>query len=539
VTAANLARAFPSSNVTHLSGALPATTSAFATPSIPKLIRPEADLVFVEYTVNDGWEDEPPIAKSDRAKAFERTLRTLLSLPRRPAVVLVHALPSNASRAGLPFWASEEDHYGVLAQYYDVPSLSVRDAVWHEYLEAARLLTKAQEEADGKERERTGNATAVAPMVDPSAVLADENLRLFATWQFNQLDERHPTQRGQRMMADLVIGLLQHEFVRTAVRRATAARRRGAGGGGDEGDAAASSSSFAVHDARSTLPPPMYEGNDAGAVALQCLLGKELAAVAVEGLEGKEGGDNGGDDSAPQKKLWRLVNDGDEKKPKWGLAADVPGSELVLELDTRVAGRGKKEQQPAAAASTATTTKVGDDARRHHDRRLSSSSHLPHPDRDHDHDRRRRGLRSWWSWWETSSSAAHAAAASRDAPNPARPSADPPPNSQAPLDAELWVGVTRSWRGQGSARLTCEGGGCRCDALLLRAHDAGRKVTQNYVERVPVSQSAQCRVVVRLPVEGDEGKGPDGGTRVKLVGVTVASSLPGAAEAAAAAGGGC
>lgn len=504
--AAALQRAFPSANVSHYSGALPATTSAFATPSIPKLVRPEADLVFVEYTVNDGWDgDETPLPRSELAKSFERTLRTLLSLPKKPAVVIMNALPSNASRAALPFWQSGEDYYSVLSQYYSLPSLSMRDAIWREYIEASEILRRAQSEADKTEQAKTGNGTAVAAMVDPSRVLP-ARLRGFGTWEVNQLDERHPTQRGQRMMSDLVVGLLQSAWVDMAVRGAVRARGGSGGGhggvgGGQEGEGGGHGSGgdlLAVHD-HTPLPPPMYEGNDAGAVALQCLLGKDLASAAVEGLAVADGDSGGGGSSSSQ---WRLVNDGDAVKQKWGLVADKPGAELVLVLDTRVTGRS--DNAPAAAA---TALLKRDNNRLRH--------------------RNRRSLASLWPWAKK----AAAAAAARDAPRPA----SAPPSASAPLDAELWVGITRSWRGQGKAELVCEGGGCRCEAPVeLRGFEAnGRRVTQNYVERVAVSQARDCRVVVRLPKKG--GAGPDGGTRVKLVGVTVASSLPEAARA----GGGC
>lgn len=39
---------------------------------------------------------------------------------------------------------SGEDQYGVLAQYYSIPWLSYRDAVWHEYMAEAQGFKRLQ-----------------------------------------------------------------------------------------------------------------------------------------------------------------------------------------------------------------------------------------------------------------------------------------------------------------------------------------------------------------------------------------------------------
>eukprot|EP00955_Chlamydomonas_euryale_P040879 351840-Chlamydomonas_euryale.AAC.2 len=45
----------------------------------------EADIVFVEYSVNDDWLPYPPMNNNVR-RPFERLIRTLLSYPRCGAV---------------------------------------------------------------------------------------------------------------------------------------------------------------------------------------------------------------------------------------------------------------------------------------------------------------------------------------------------------------------------------------------------------------------------------------------------------------------
>jgi hypothetical protein len=54
-------------------------------------------------------------------------VRKLLQLPNRPAVVVANFLHAGASsKGGLPFFHTIEDHYGVIAQYYQLPWLSFR-----------------------------------------------------------------------------------------------------------------------------------------------------------------------------------------------------------------------------------------------------------------------------------------------------------------------------------------------------------------------------------------------------------------------------
>jgi hypothetical protein len=54
-------------------------------------------------------------------KAFERVLQTLLLYPKRPAVVAYMAFPKASS-----VWQTSENDLTVIAQYYQLPILSVR-----------------------------------------------------------------------------------------------------------------------------------------------------------------------------------------------------------------------------------------------------------------------------------------------------------------------------------------------------------------------------------------------------------------------------
>ncbi len=71
------------------------------------------DVVLVEFAANDDaqprWE---PQLESKERRAFERLLRKLLSLPSRPAVVLVNAYHWHRQQASPGvFWKTAENDY--------------------------------------------------------------------------------------------------------------------------------------------------------------------------------------------------------------------------------------------------------------------------------------------------------------------------------------------------------------------------------------------------------------------------------------------
>lgn len=70
-----------------------------------------------------------------KAKVYERLLRKLLHRRSKPAVVLLQLMPKGmafgpGNKEKVPFHATLEDIYGAQAQYYDLPWLSFRNAMW-------------------------------------------------------------------------------------------------------------------------------------------------------------------------------------------------------------------------------------------------------------------------------------------------------------------------------------------------------------------------------------------------------------------------
>jgi hypothetical protein len=59
-------------------------------------------------------------------RAFERLIRKLLLLPKRPAVVLVNAYNYLYVRPVGTYWSNAESDFNVIAQYYNLVSLSLK-----------------------------------------------------------------------------------------------------------------------------------------------------------------------------------------------------------------------------------------------------------------------------------------------------------------------------------------------------------------------------------------------------------------------------
>ena len=142
----------------HHCGAVAASGPSYMEHCLHWHVIDEADLVLVEYAVNLDAND-----KAGELASFERMLRKLLSMPRQPAILLVNTMElhppkerktkqgsqmaftgnkayldgySDGAPSGddmkfeYPAWA--EDGITQLGQYYGVPAVSLRDALFHE-----------------------------------------------------------------------------------------------------------------------------------------------------------------------------------------------------------------------------------------------------------------------------------------------------------------------------------------------------------------------------------------------------------------------
>ncbi|GIL91193.1 hypothetical protein Vretimale_18816 [Volvox reticuliferus] len=253
-----LTAAFPSINITARNGAVPATPASFMVMCLDHFVDPDVDLVFLEYILNNGLDDR--VFDNQVIQVMERLIRKLLDLPGKPAVVMMQVPTHSMARYGdgVRFHHTMEDLEGALAQYYDVQYLSLRTALY-------RLAAIDRE--DG------------------------------FLWDQMFVDH-HPGDSGHRVMADLVIYMLQDTALDLLLDPWSYTEQRG--------------------EQEKPLQVPMYSGNVAPAAAM-CLCGDLFSsAVASNASEG-----------------FAFVNEGSEWKPRWGYVATQPRARLVMRFDTR------------------------------------------------------------------------------------------------------------------------------------------------------------------------------------------------------------
>ena len=115
------------------------------------------DFVVVEYGVND------PNTRSS-AETLEGLVRQILKQPQQPAVVLLFMMHRNGSNA--------QEWHGNVGRHYDLPMLSLRDALWPE-IEAGRLKWE-DVEADIVHPNDRGHAYAARFITERLAAIRQE-----------------------------------------------------------------------------------------------------------------------------------------------------------------------------------------------------------------------------------------------------------------------------------------------------------------------------------------------------------------------------
>ncbi|CAL5221891.1 g4156 [Coccomyxa viridis] len=159
---------FPNDQHRLLNKGLPGTTSAYVSPCALQIVPPDADFVLLEFTFNDAERASPVQAADDPTRrGFERLIRKMLNLQKRPAVAYFHVWTPR--RLGTHFYESPENVIEMVPEYYGLPSISMRNALYH--------------------------------MV--------ANLTVPAEWLWRS-DINHANCVGHRYMADLIIGYLQN-----------------------------------------------------------------------------------------------------------------------------------------------------------------------------------------------------------------------------------------------------------------------------------------------------------------------------------------
>ncbi|KAL4423959.1 hypothetical protein ABPG75_001260 [Micractinium tetrahymenae] len=244
---------FPHSGHVFQNGGMPGSSSGFFAPCVEQLVSPDVDLVTLEFAIND--KADVPFASPHR-KAYEQLIRRLLALPGQPAVVLLHhyawwMAAGDGAKGGL-FYRQPEGQHTILAHYYDLPSVSVRAAVW-------RLM---QAGVEGFKTDKMVRPGSVNPETGKPFERATEEEAL----SYFYGDIGHPEDAGQQVLAELLVAPLMRAVQQAAVSGRQLQQRR---------------------DPRlDGLPPAMIPDNPVGATSICAMLEDFKPVVkAAEGFE--------------------------------------------------------------------------------------------------------------------------------------------------------------------------------------------------------------------------------------------------------------
>lgn len=282
-----MTRSFPHATIIGRNSALSATPSMLMDFCLEDAVDADVDLVFVEYCANDSPPTGVDAHDTMVLGGYERLLRRILNIPSSPAVVLVQSMtkgmmyPSSApGKRG--YLETREDAYGALAQYYELPWLSVRALWWPE-------MQVKQQRPKQVARTLLGAPTQEA-MRSPF---------------LSELDDFHPNDLGHTAMADMVAYWLQQTAIALA------------------------QDPLSNEDARlavAPVPAPALPGNYQ-AKNLACDFGANLVRNAAD-LSMSHG--------------FAVVDEGVPFRPKIGLHAKETGARLLIRVNTtRSDGPGK------------------------------------------------------------------------------------------------------------------------------------------------------------------------------------------------------
>lgn len=116
--AARLSERFPSAKFTIANAGIGASNSLFGAFRVRKdLLSKEPDIIFIDYAVNDA-------TNPDVVHPYESLIRACLSTPKEVPVMLLFMV----NDAG----TNRQDLQIPIGRHYDLPMVSVRDAVWPE-----------------------------------------------------------------------------------------------------------------------------------------------------------------------------------------------------------------------------------------------------------------------------------------------------------------------------------------------------------------------------------------------------------------------
>ena len=112
-------------NVQYINAGLSGTPSVLGTLRVERdILSKDADIVFIEFAVNDGQDQV-------HKESYESLIRTILSWENEPAIILLFTVLENGYSA--------QAHMKQLGEYYELPMISVADALTPEF-DAGRMV---------------------------------------------------------------------------------------------------------------------------------------------------------------------------------------------------------------------------------------------------------------------------------------------------------------------------------------------------------------------------------------------------------------
>ncbi|KAL4429381.1 hypothetical protein ABPG77_005155 [Micractinium sp. CCAP 211/92] len=284
---------------------------------------PLKPLTLMLFAVNE--KPNEPYTSAHR-RGYEQLLRKLLRLPGPPAVVQMHhyawwrAIGDGVDR-GLYYYPQAEAQLTVFSTYYDVPSVSLRSAVY-EHMQSSDPGFKTEKVWDAGKKTTVGIELEMAGKEERD--------------QYFYNDRTHPNDRGHQIIAELLASLLLKataefdEGWEEAVGAAAGWAPARAQPGKQDADGAA---------APSQLPPPMIPGNADVPTSLCAIQeGFKDVVVAAKGFEYKP--------DRPREATF--------VGQKWGWSGSRPGDWAELEFDSR------EHKDPAAAGESPGNQKMAE-----------------------------------------------------------------------------------------------------------------------------------------------------------------------------------
>eukprot|EP00884_Botryococcus_braunii_P002068 jgi/Botrbrau1/11862/Bobra.0175s0022.3 len=185
-------------DVEFINSAVRGTTSSYASLCVDDFVPTDADIVILEYALND-WDvvrEKASWMDNYQRRAYERLIRKILSRPNSPAILLAHWWAPR--HFAYSFWNVAEDQCTIVGKYYGLSAISFRDAYYD------KIMTSA----------------------------IGFNMSDF------MCDVVHPNALGHRYFADLIIAHLQQSLAEAVLTPSD------------------------TDESNMGLPPPMFRGND-------------------------------------------------------------------------------------------------------------------------------------------------------------------------------------------------------------------------------------------------------------------------------------